>query len=174
MAPTNWWLTFLFALVPLAVGSLWYGPLFGKLWQREAGISDEQIENANMAKIFGLTYVYSFFITLLLMMVVIHQFGLSGMFGMLPEWNEAGSPLWQDLTALDEKYEMFTRHMHFGHGALHGGFFGLAFVGPIICINALFERRTWKYMLVHTGYWFVALALVGGLLSQFMVLPLPM
>jgi len=76
MAPTNWWLTFLIALVPLAVGAVWYGPLFGKLWQREAGVTDEQMENANMLKIFGLSYVYSVLVTLLLHMVVIHQFGL--------------------------------------------------------------------------------------------------
>lgn len=174
MAPTNWWLTFLIALVPLAVGAVWYGPLFGKLWQREAGVTDEQMENANMLKIFGLSYVYSVLVTLLLHMVVIHQFGLSGMFGMLPEWNDAGSVLWQDLTALDTKYGMFTRHMHFGHGALHGGSFGLVFVGGIISINGLFERKSWKYMLMHTGYWFVCLALIGGLLCQFMKLPLPM
>jgi len=29
-------------------------------------------------------------------------------------------------------------------------------------------------MLMHTGYWFVCLALIGGLLCQFMKLPLPM
>lgn len=151
MTPTNWWLTFIIALVPLAVGAVWYGPVFGKLWQRESGVTDEQMENANMLKIFGLTYIYSFLVALLLQMVVIHQFGLSGMFGMLPEWNDAGSVLWQDLTAMDTKYGMFTRHMHFGHGALHGGVFGLVFVGAIISINGLFERKSWKYMLIHTG-----------------------
>ncbi len=174
MVPSNWWLTFIIALVPLAVGSIWYGPMFGKLWQRESGVTDAQMENANMLKIFGLSYVYSVLVAFLLQMVVIHQYGLSGMFGMLPEWNDAGSVLWQDLTALDTKYGMFTRHMHFGHGALHGGMFALAFVAPIICINALFERKSWKYMLLHAAYWFICLTLIGGLLCQFMKLPLPM
>ncbi|MEM1124806.1 MAG: DUF1761 domain-containing protein, partial [Bacteroidota bacterium] len=31
-------------------------------------------------------------------------------------------------------------------------------------MNALFERRGWKYIWIHTGYWFITLALIGGLL----------
>jgi hypothetical protein len=37
-----------------AVGSLWYSPiLFGKSWQKEVGLSDEDIKGANMVLIFG-------------------------------------------------------------------------------------------------------------------------
>lgn len=175
MAPINWWLTFFIALVPMAVGFVWYGPmLFHNTWKREAGITDEMLESGNMPKILGLSYLYSFLVALFLHMVVIHQFGLSGMFGMLPEWSEAGSMLWQDLNALDAKYGMYTRHLHFGHGAMHGGAFALVFVGGIISINGLFERKSWKYMAIHTGYWVICLALMGGLLCQFMKLPLPL
>ena len=41
------------------VGGLWYGPLFGKAWQREIGLSDGEIGSANMAKIFGITFLFS-------------------------------------------------------------------------------------------------------------------
>ena len=174
MLPINFWITFLVALIPLVVGAVWYGPLFGKIWQRESGVTDEQMQNANMLKIFGLTYVYSFLVVLLLQMVVIHQFGLSGMFGMLPEWGISGSELALDLNGLDEKYGMYTRHLHFGHGAMHGGAFGLLFVGGIISINGLFERKSWKYMAIHSGYWFIVLTLAGGALCQFIKLPLPL
>jgi hydrogenase maturation factor len=34
-------------------------------------------------------------------------------------------------------------------------------------INALFERRGGKYILVHVGYWIVTLALIGGVVCQF-------
>jgi hypothetical protein len=67
---------------------------------------------------------------------------------------------------------MYSRHLHFGHGLLHGGMFALLFIGPIFWINALFERRNWKYMLIHTGYWVVSLALMGGIEAQFLKLPL--
>jgi len=174
MFPTNFWLNFLIALVPLAVGSIYYGPLFGKAWQRESGVTDDQMANANMLKIFGLTYVYSFLFTLFVPAFVVHQTGLSGMFGMLPEWQISGSALWQDLNQLDDKWGMYTNHLHFGHGALHGAFVAIFVVTPIISINGLFERKSWKYMLIHIGFWLTCLVLMGGLVCQFIDWPLPL
>ncbi len=53
------------AVSSFVVGSLWYSPvLFGKVWQREAKLTDENIKNANMVKIFGLTFVLSLIIAL--------------------------------------------------------------------------------------------------------------
>jgi len=44
----------------LALGGLWYSPaLFGKSWQRWAGLSDEQAKSGNMAVIFGGAFVLS-------------------------------------------------------------------------------------------------------------------
>jgi hypothetical protein len=48
------------AIATFALGGLWYSPaLFGKVWQREAGVSEEKMKTANMALIFGLTFVLS-------------------------------------------------------------------------------------------------------------------
>lgn len=41
------------------VGGIWYGPLFGKAWQRAIGLSDDELESANMIKIFGITFLFS-------------------------------------------------------------------------------------------------------------------
>lgn len=41
------------ALVGLVVGGLWYGPLLGKRWQSEVGMSDETMKSSNMPLIFG-------------------------------------------------------------------------------------------------------------------------
>lgn len=173
MLPINFWINFLIALVPLAVGSVWYGPLFGKLWQRESGVTDEQMANANMLKIFGLTYVYSFLLVAFLPTLVIHQTGLSGIFGMTADWRTTGSALWQELNAIDDKWGMYTRHLHFGHGAMHG-MLGALFIGaPIICINGLFERKSWKYMLIHVGYWVISMAITGGLVCEYLQFQLP-
>ena len=44
------------ALATFVVGGLWYSPvLFGKAWQRETGLSDEQLARGNMLRIFGIT-----------------------------------------------------------------------------------------------------------------------
>jgi len=48
------------AVATFALGGLWYSPaLFGKVWQREAGVSEEKMKTANMTLIFGLTFVLS-------------------------------------------------------------------------------------------------------------------
>ena len=49
---------FVCAVMSLVIGGLWYSPvLFQKVWQREAGISDEQMAKFNPLKTFGLTFV---------------------------------------------------------------------------------------------------------------------
>ncbi len=49
---------FVCAVVSLALGALWYSPLlFAKAWQREAGLTDEQLAQQNPAKTYGLTFV---------------------------------------------------------------------------------------------------------------------
>lgn len=46
------------AFASFLLGGLWYSPmLFSKVWQREAGVTDEQVKNSSMGKIFGLTFV---------------------------------------------------------------------------------------------------------------------
>jgi hypothetical protein len=48
------------ALATFVLGGLWYSPaLFGRAWQREAGVTDEQMRTSNKALIFGLTFVLS-------------------------------------------------------------------------------------------------------------------
>ncbi len=49
------------ALVSWAIGALWYSPvLFGKVWQRELGLTEEYMKESNMALIFGLSFVLMF------------------------------------------------------------------------------------------------------------------
>jgi hypothetical protein len=49
------------------------------------------------------------------------------------------------------------------HGALHGFMTGLLFAFPMLAINGLFERKSWKYILIHAGYWTVSLTIIGAL-----------
>ena len=48
------------------VGAIWYGVLFGKAWQRAAGLSDEAVQSGNMALIFGLTFLFEMLIAMVL------------------------------------------------------------------------------------------------------------
>ena len=60
MPNVNWIAVLACGVSSLALGGIWYSPLlFGKTWQRLAGVSDEQAKGGNMAMIFGLTFVLS-------------------------------------------------------------------------------------------------------------------
>ncbi|MEZ5463549.1 DUF1761 domain-containing protein [Dokdonella sp.] len=60
MPEFNIWAVIAAAVSAFVIGGLWYSPaLFGKVWQREAGISDEKLKSANMPMIFGLSLVLS-------------------------------------------------------------------------------------------------------------------
>jgi Protein of unknown function (DUF1761) len=49
---------FVCALLSLALGALWWSPLvFQKAWQRETGLSDEQLSKASPLKTFGLSFL---------------------------------------------------------------------------------------------------------------------
>jgi hypothetical protein len=62
------------ALAFFVVGAVWYGVLFGKAWQKAAGLSDADVQGGNMALIFGLTLAFE----LLIALVLAHQFAMTG------------------------------------------------------------------------------------------------
>jgi len=52
------------ALLSLAVGALWYSPvLFFKAWQKETGLSDEQVAKASPLKTYSLTLFLAWIIS---------------------------------------------------------------------------------------------------------------
>ena len=54
---------FVCAVLSLALGALWYSPLlFFKAWQRQSGLSDEQLAKANPIKTYSLTLVLAWII----------------------------------------------------------------------------------------------------------------
>jgi hypothetical protein len=67
MMAINWLAVVFGTLAFFVVGAVWYSALFAKLWQREVGLSDEQLKSGrNMALTFGTTFVLEFVIVLTL------------------------------------------------------------------------------------------------------------
>jgi hypothetical protein len=55
---------FVCALLSLALGALWYSPvLFFRAWQAQAGLSDEQVAQANPLKTYSLTLFLAWIIS---------------------------------------------------------------------------------------------------------------
>ncbi len=52
----SWLAVLLAALTSFVVGSLWYSLLFAKVWQREAGVTDEQLKHGT-ARVFVGSFV---------------------------------------------------------------------------------------------------------------------
>ena len=57
----SWLAVVLAALATFAVGGLWYGPLFLKAWQKEAGITEESMQARHPAYVFGGAFLLNLF-----------------------------------------------------------------------------------------------------------------
>jgi hypothetical protein len=54
----------------------------------------------------------------------------------------------------------------FKHGALHGTITGIGLALPIVAVNAMFERKGVKYILINAGFWTLCLIVMGGIICQ--------
>lgn len=144
------------ALSTLLVGFIWYHPsVFGTIWMRESKLTQDDLKGS-MARIFILSIVYAFLIAFFLQFIVIHQIGAYQLIG-------------GDLKVAKPSFDAFMADYGndfrtFKHGALHGFFAGLMFVMPVIATNALYDRRSFKYILVTGGFWTACLTLMGGII----------
>lgn len=152
----NFLALFVAALSTLVVGFVWYNPkVFGTIWMKESGMTEEKMKGGNMLLTFGLSLLYAFFISFIIQMLTIHQFGALGMVGGDPS---IAKPSYEAFMA---DYGMAFRT--FKHGALHGFMTGLFLVLPVIGTNALYERRSFKYTLVTGGFWIVCFMIMEEL-----------
>lgn len=129
MSTLNIWAILVATLSTFLVGWLWYGPLFGKSWMTATGLSEEQLQQGNMAKIFGLAFVFE----------LIMAFNLA----------------------------MFLNDPSIGlqEGTLYGFLTGFGWVFFALAVNALYEQKSWKYILVNGGYWTVTFTVMGLILG---------
>ncbi|MEZ4805744.1 MAG: DUF1761 domain-containing protein [Bacteroidia bacterium] len=152
------------ALIPMIVGMIWYNPkVFGNAWMKSIGVNDaeEMKKGANMALIFGMSFVFALMLALILNPIVIHQMGIESLKQGLPDAQKTGT-----LTMMvnGEPFEYANLFRTFKHGAFHGVLAGLFIALPIIGTSSLYERRGFKYIAISAGFWIVNMALMGGLI----------
>ena len=109
-----------------------------------------------MALMLGVSLIYAFMISLILQFNVIHQFGASSMTG-------------GDITHAKPSYAAFMSDYGdafrtFKHGMFHGFLVGLFLALPVIGTNSLYEKRSFKYVLVTGGFWIVCFMIMGGII----------
>ncbi len=138
----NWIALIVASLIPLVTGFIWYNPkVFGTVWMKETGMTEEKAKGMNPGKTYGLAVVFAFLIA----------------FMMWPQVMLGGAP--------GEAHGAEGGFMTFKHGAFHGAMVGLFFVLPVFATNALFEMKSAKYVMINAGYWIVTMALMGGIIN---------
>ncbi|MCF8238355.1 MAG: DUF1761 domain-containing protein [Saprospiraceae bacterium] len=161
---TNWIAILVSALIPLLVGAVWYNPrVMGKAWMDSSGMTEEMVKTGNMVRIFILTLMFSILLAGFLNVWVVHQIHINSILMNEPGFGDPNSEIGMFIS--DFMYQYGTNFRTFQHGAAHGFLAALMFAFPLLAINAQFERRSWKYILVHLGYWMITLILMCGLIS---------
>jgi hypothetical protein len=130
-----------------------------------AGLTEEKLKSANMGLIFLLCYVFASLIAMGLIPITIHQMGFQSTLVNEPGFGTNGSEVMNYLSDFIAKYGSNFRT--FKHGAFHGFLTSLFFAFPLMATNALFERKSWKYIWIHAGYWIISITLMGGFVCQF-------
>ena len=163
----HFYVPFVAAIIPLLIGFIWYNPkVFGNAWMKASDLTEEKMKGANMALIFGLTYVLSLFVAFGLISITIHQIHLFSIFADDPGAKDPNSEVGKLMAGIFEKYGSNFRT--FKHGAFHGILASLMLALPLIGINALFERKGFKYIAINVGFWTVCLGIMGAIICGWM------
>lgn len=139
MNSINWMAVLVAGISSFVVGGIWYSPnLFGKIWMKENGLTEEQIKKGNKGKIFGWTFIFS-----LLMSFNLGMF-LADSPGSCPaECAQKTDTAW---------------------GATAGFLAGI-WTFSAIAIHSLFELKSWRLILINGFYSMVALTLMGAIIG---------
>ncbi|NNF03057.1 MAG: DUF1761 domain-containing protein [Rhodothermales bacterium] len=108
------------AFIPMVVGSLWYGPLFGKQWMRMVDKTEEELkEGFNPMKSYGVTFVMALLMAYVLAHILIaweDAYGLVGLWAGIQGafWIWLGFVLtigWQAVAFEDKKLGLYWLNM---------------------------------------------------------------
>jgi hypothetical protein len=125
------------AIASMALGFVWYGPLFGKKWAALMGFTAESMEKAKqqgMAKNYALMTLGS----LVMAYVLAHatEFAMD----------------YTDVTGVA--------------GGLMSGFWNwIGFIAPVVMGDQLWGGKSWKLFPITAGYYLVSLLVMGVILA---------
>lgn len=157
------------ALVPMVLGFIWYhDKVFLNTWLKETGITREKMNSGNMFLIFGGSFLCAVILAFSMNLIAYHDsFVMGALFyetagTMAPDPNTVAGQ-WAK-TYMDN----FAQSNHtFKHGAFHGLVIAGVFIAtPIIITEALYEQRSWRFILVKIAYWCISLSLMGGIIAS--------
>lgn len=124
------------SVIAIIIGSLWYGPVFGKPWMKLMGIKPETVDKKQ--KGMGKTYALMALGTFVMAYVLAHV----------------------------SEYSMTYTKTYGVPGGLANGFWvWLGFVAPVHMGAQLWEKKPWSLFLINAGYHLVSLLTMGSILA---------
>lgn len=140
--PINYLALILCAVVAVALGMLWYGPLFGKPWRKEMGVTEEDAKQMMNNPSARKKMMKSSLIAAVGAFIMAYGLAHTLVFG--------------------DAY----LHMTGVEAGLQGSFWSwLSFCVPVLLGAVLWENKTWKWWFITIGYYLVDLLLMGIILS---------
>jgi len=165
----NWIVILIAALVPMIMGFIWYNPkVFGTVWMKEAGVTEEKMQSANMGLIFGLSFVLSILLAMTYNFMHDHYQAFQAFFRTTAEHGlgvDPNSEFGVELKGLIDAYR--DRFSSWTHGAVHSIVVSVFVVLPVMATNAMFERKSFKYVMVNWIYWALTIAIMYAVIAQF-------
>ena|ERR1051326_2059565 len=141
--PINYWAVLACGVVSLALGFLWFGPLFGKTWMRLSGMdpadTDRMRSNPKMRAKMYQGYAIAFVASLVMAFVIAHAIIFA------------------------------AAYMHMSGmtiGLITGFMSWIGFVVPPTLSMVLWERKPWSLWVLINAYWLLQLLIFGAILAQ--------
>jgi len=150
------------AFIPFTVAVIWFHPKVfgGEKWKILANLTDEQNNKPIMPLQLALSILLNFFVSFGIFSVTVHATHVLAITGPNPEALQTGSGL-----AFMQEYGGNFQTLQ--HGIGHGLIFGLlCFVIPILGYAVIFERKSFKYLLVNAGFWGISLTIMAMIISK--------
>ncbi len=151
------------AFIPFFIAYAWFHPKVfgGSTWQKVAQLTDAQ--NAVAIKPWQLltSILLNFFIAFGLFIVTVHATHIVALHGGDAESLRASASSVAFLKEYGNNYNTLS------HGIGHGLVLGfVAFVLPILGYAVIFERKSFKYLLINGGFWAISLTIMACIISR--------
>lgn len=156
----NFVILFATAIIPLAISSVWYSSLLfgGDKWEKIAYIPEEKKLFSPIWKVMIL-FIFNFLIACGLYGICIHQSSVYSLAGGHTDLLE---------TSVGATFiAMYGKaYLSFKHGAFHAVLATLMFVLPILMYITVFDKKGYRYFIVHFAFWLLSLSLMGGVIGM--------
>jgi hypothetical protein len=139
MIEINYWAILITTVVSVILGTIWFGPLFGKVWMKMVGISKpEGPISPEIKKMMTRSYILVIIGSVLMNLTLIYSIVFGASYLQI-EGVRAG---------------------------IQAAFWNwLGFIAPVTLGPVLWENRPWKYWFITAGYYLVLLLINGAILA---------